>query len=71
MKKIFIYLLILFIVLLMIYVYQNTQIKTTDDIYKDVEEYQKGEIKKSNTPTVIILGIIVIVFLVFWKLFFR
>ena len=71
MKKIFLYILILFSILLMIYIYQNTQTKPNDDISKDVKEYQVKEIQQSNKSTAIILGIIVIVFFVFWKLFFR
>ena len=71
MKKIFLYILILFFILLMIYIYQNTQTKPNDDISKDVKEYQVKEIQQSNKSTAIILGIIVIVFFVFWKLFFR
>jgi len=71
MKKIFLYILILFSILLIIYIYQNTQTKPNDDISKDVKEYQIEEIQQSNKSTAIILGIIVIVFFVFWKLFFR
>lgn len=71
MKKIFLYILILFFILLMIYINQNTQTKPNDDISKDVKEYQVEEIQQSNKSTAIILGIIVIVFFVFWKLFFR
>jgi len=71
MKKIFLYILILFSILLIIYIYQNTQTKPNDDISKDVKEYQVEEIQQSNKSTAIILGIIVIVFFVFWKLFFR
>jgi len=71
MKKIFLYILILFFILLIIYIYQNTQTKPNDDISKDVKEYQVKEIQQSNKSTAIILGIIVIVFFVFWKLFFR
>lgn len=71
MKKIFLYILILFSILLMIYIYQNTQTKPNDDISKDVKEYQVKEIQQSNKFTAIILGIILIVFFVFWKLFFR
>ena len=71
MKKIFLYILILFSILLIIYIYQNTQTKPNDDISKDVKEYQVKEIQQSNKFTAIILGIIVIVFFVFWKLFFR
>jgi uncharacterized membrane protein len=71
MKKIFLYILILFSILLMIYIYQNTQTKPNDDISKDIKEHQVEEIQQSNKSTAIILGIIVIVFFVFWKLFFR
>jgi len=71
MKKIFLYILILFSILLIIYIYQNTQTKPNDDISKDVKEYQIEEIQQSNKFTAIILGIILIVFFVFWKLFFR
>lgn len=71
MKKIFLYILILFFILLMIYIYQNTQTKPNDDISKDIKEYQVEEIQQSNKSTAIILGIILIVFFVFWKLFFR
>ncbi|MDD3244866.1 MAG: hypothetical protein PHU47_01830 [Candidatus ainarchaeum sp.] len=73
MKKTTFLLIIVLIIIIIFFIFANYKtIKQSEtEISKDILEYQNGLIKASNLSTVIILGIIVVIFFIFWKLFFR